>query len=153
MPETAWVVVNSSSPLYGLLNGQGASLRIQALIVLFVIFWVLSIIWVARDSLARTNKLSTQVLSIMIVTFLSPLVGLPIYLTFRPIRYSHDKLPRREASVMNLIVCYNCAALNPKEHEYCLACGEPLKIKCKQCGKNYPHSYGYCSFCGGPNIE
>lgn len=136
-----------------MLNGQGAALRIQALIVLFVIFWVLSIVWVARDSLARSNKLSTQVISIMIVTLLSPIIGLPLYLTFRPIRYSHDTLPRREAAVMSMIVCYNCAALNPKDHEYCLACGEPLKIKCKQCGKNYPHSYGYCSDCGAPNIE
>ena len=90
--------------------------------IVFVIFWILSIIRVARDSLARTNKISTQVFSIILVTLLSPLVGLPIYLTFRPIRYSHDQLPRREASVMSMIVCYNCAALNPKDHNYCLAC-------------------------------
>ncbi len=153
MPETNWVVINSSSPISWLLHWQGVSARIQIVMILFVIIWVLSIIRVARDSLARSNKLSTQVLAIMAVTLLSPLIGLPIYLAFRPMRYSHDKLPRREASVMNLIVCYNCAALNPKDHDYCLACWEPLKIKCKQCGKQFAHSYGYCPDCGAPNIE
>lgn len=151
--ETNWVVINSSSPISWLLHGQWVSTGIQVAIVLFVIFRILSIIWVARDSLARTDKISIQILWIIFVTLFSPLVGLPIYLTFRPIRYSHDKLPRREAAVMNLIVCFNCGALNPKEHHYCLACGEALKIKCKQCGKNFPHSYGYCSDCGAPNIE
>ncbi|HCB52199.1 TPA: hypothetical protein DEP21_06645 [Patescibacteria group bacterium] len=87
------------------------------------------------------------------VTILSPVIGLPIYLVIRPVGYKRDRLPWREAAVMNLVVCYNCGTLNPKDHECCLACGETLKIKCKQCNKNYPHSYGYCSHCGAPNIE
>ncbi len=154
MLEEVWMVVDKSTwSLSWMIATQGISFWINIVLLLVILFRVLSIIRVAKDIMMRTSKLSLQVLSVFLVTFLSPVLGLPIYRVIRPIGFMRDKLPWREAAVMNLVVCYNCGTLNPKEHECCLACGEALKIKCKQCGKDYPHSYGYCHFCGAPNIE
>ncbi|AHB40909.1 hypothetical protein P148_SR1C00001G0094 [candidate division SR1 bacterium RAAC1_SR1_1] len=154
MLEEVGVVMDKSTWSFsGMLATQGISFWINILMLIIILFWVLSIIWVAKDIMARSNRLSLQVLSVFLVTFFSPIVGLPIYRVIRPIGFMRDRLPWREAAVMNLVVCYNCGTLNPKEHECCLACGEALKIKCKQCGKDYPHSYGYCHFCGAPNID
>lgn len=155
MTEWVGVVMNQSSwSISNFIAAQwGVSLLINLALLFVVVIRVLTIIGVAKDIMARTNRLSLQIFSLLLVTLLSPVIGLPIYLVIRPIGYKHDRLPWREAAVMNLVVCYNCGTLNPKDHECCLACGEALKIKCKQCNKNYPHSYGYCSYCGAPNIE
>ncbi|MEI8091646.1 MAG: zinc ribbon domain-containing protein [bacterium] len=89
----------------------------------------------------------------MLVTFLSPILGLPVYFIIRPVYYKNDSIPRRESCALNLVACDNCHTLNPKEYECCIACGEKLKVVCKQCGKQYPHAYAYCPICGAPNIE
>ena len=154
MTETTGFVVSSSNRgLSNILAAQGIEFVMQIVTTLLIIFWILAIIWVAKDSGSRTHKLGFQMISIILVTLLTPILGIPIYLVLRPIAYKHDRLPWREAAVMNLIVCYNCGTLNPRDHEFCLACGEALKIKCKQCNKNYPHTYDYCQSCGAPNIE
>lgn len=154
MFEEAWMVMDKSTwSISTLFAVQGIWFWINILILIIILFWLLSIIRVAKDIMARTNRLSLQVISVFMVTFLSPVLGLPIYRVIRPIGFSRDRLPWREAAVMDLVVCYNCGTLNPKDHDCCLACGEALKIKCKQCGKDFPHSYSYCHFCWAPNIE
>lgn len=154
MLEEAGIVMDKSTWSFSwMLATQWISFWINIIMLLVILFWVLSIIRVAKDIMARTNRLPLQVLSVFLVTIFSPIIGLPIYRVIRPIGFARDRLPWREAAVMNLVVCYNCGTLNPKDHECCLACGESLKIKCKQCGKDYPHSYGYCHFCWAPNIE
>lgn len=151
--ETGIVLNKSTWNITSLFALQWVEFWMNIALLLVILLWVLSIIWVAKDIMSRTNKLSLQIISVFLVTFLSPVIWLPVYRTIRPIGHSHDRLPWREAAVMSLVVCYNCGTLNPKEHHYCLACGESLKIKCKQCWKEFPHSYDYCNFCGAPNIE
>ncbi len=153
LEEVGIVMDKSTRSISWMLATQGIHFWINIIMLLVILFRVLSIIRVAKDIMMRTSKLSLQVFSVFLVTFLSPILGLPIYRVIRPIGFMRDRLPWREAAVMNLVVCYNCGTLNPKDHECCLACGEALKIKCKQCGKDFPHSYGYCNFCGAPNIE
>lgn len=53
----------------------------------FVFLWILSIIRVSRDIIARTNSTTLQLVCILIVTILTPIIGLPIYRTIRPIQY------------------------------------------------------------------
>ncbi len=148
-----FVLDKSSRSLSSLFGATGVALRLNILSIFFIFLRVIAIIRVTRDIIHRTNSFSLQIVSILFVTFLTPLVGLPLYLLIRPMSYKHDRIPRREACASNLIACYNCNTLNPKEYDCCVVCGERLKVKCKECQNTYAHSYSYCNVCGAPNID
>lgn len=123
-------------------------------ISIFAIFvWVVSIIWVAKDISARTNSTLLQIISILLVTFLSPIIWLPIYHAIKPIWYKRDKTPWREACVIHSTICEQCWILNYKDHKCCIECWQKLTTKCKECNLEYPHNYQFCSKCGAPNIN
>jgi RNA polymerase subunit RPABC4/transcription elongation factor Spt4 len=122
------------------------------IIIVLIFLRIVSIIRTAKDISARTNSHLMQIVSILLVTFFTPIIGLPIYHIIRPIWYKKDKMPRREACISTMTVCQKCNTLNPKEYECCINCGERLKISCKECGTDYPHNYSYCPKCGAPNI-
>lgn len=124
-----------------------------AIIILLIFFWIISIIWTAKDISARTNSNLLQIISILLVTFLSPIIWLPLYHIIKPIWYKKDKMPWREACISNSTICDNCDTLNSKEHKCCINCGKKLTIKCKECTTEYPHNYHYCPKCGWPNIK
>lgn len=122
--------------------------------VSFIIFlWLICIICVAKDISARTENHFIQIISIIFVTFLTPIVWLPIYRAIRPIGYKRDKTPWRDACLSNSIICTNCDTLNPKEYNCCIKCGKKLKVKCKECEKEFTHDYQYCPYCGAPNLK
>lgn len=148
------VVLNKSSwSLASLFGGNGLTLWINIIVVFFIFLRIVAIIWVTKDIINRTNSFSLQVISILFVTFLTPLIWLPLYFLVRPMSYKKDRIPRREACASNLIPCFNCHVLNPKEYTCCIACGERLKTKCKECWNSYAHSFAYCNSCGAPNID
>lgn len=128
-------------------------MTINIIVCVLIFLWVVAIVWTARDISARSGNLLLQILSVLFVTFLTPILGLPLYFAMRPVAYKKDRIPRREAAASQLIVCYNCKTFNPKGYTCCVACGEHLKVKCKQCHVEYPHDYSYCPECGAPNIE
>jgi len=148
-----FVLDKSSRSLSSLFGVTGVALWMNIIAIFFVFLWVIAIIRVTRDIIHRTNSFSLQVISILFVTFLTPLVWLPLYLLIRPMSYKNDRIPRREACASNLVPCYNCSTLNAKEYLCCIACGERLKIKCKECWNSYAHSFAYCNICGAPNID
>lgn len=123
------------------------------IIIIVILLWIFSIIWTAKDIFARTNSSILQMISIFLVTFLTPIIWLPLYHIIKPIWYKKDRIPRREAFMSNMTICTKCNTLNPKEYECCLNCWEKLKIKCRECNTLYPHNYSYCPNCGGPNIN
>ena len=148
------VVLNSSTWNWSsLFQSNGLWTIVNVILFVFIFLWIISIIWVAKDILARTQNSGLQTLSILLVTFLTPILGLPLYFVIRPVYYKKDLIPRRESCALNLIACAYCSTLNPKEYECCISCGEKLKISCKECGHQYPHAYAYCPICGAPNIE
>ncbi len=49
-----------------------------------IALWICVIIWVVKDSQYRSFSLSFQILSIILVTIFTPLVGLPIYRAIMP---------------------------------------------------------------------
>jgi len=55
--------------------------------------------------------------------------------------------------VMWGVVCYHCHGINSEEFEYCVFCGEKLKIACPHCKKPIGVDYEYCPWCGGKNGE
>ncbi|MCX6822872.1 MAG: hypothetical protein NTX91_02650 [candidate division SR1 bacterium] len=147
------VLNNSSSTLDSIFQSNGLGSFVNFVFMFLIFLRIVSIIWTAKDIISRTNNTGLQVLSILLVTFLTPLFGLPLYFIVRPVYFKRDLIPRREASALSLVNCTNCHTLNPKEYECCITCGEKLKIVCKQCNKEYPHMYAYCPICGAPNIE
>lgn len=147
------VIDKSTRSFSSIFSASGMALWINIAVMFFIFLWIIVIIWTTRDIINRTNSFSLQVISILLVTFLTPIVWLPIYHLIRPIYYKKDRIPRREACASNLVECYNCHTLNPKEYVCCIACGERLKVKCKECGNSYPHSFAYCNVCGAPNID
>ena len=124
-----------------------------SIIILLIFLRIVSIIRVAKDISARTNSHLLQIISILLITFFSPIIWLPLYHIIKPIWYKKDRMPRREACVSNMTVCQNCKTLNPKEYKCCISCGQKLKINCKECNTDYPHDYHYCPKCGAPNIK
>jgi len=147
------VLNNSSTSLNSIFQSNGLWSFVNFVFMFLIFLRIVSIIWTAKDIISRTNNTWLQVLSILLVTFLTPLFGLPLYFIVRPVYFKRDLIPRREASALSLVNCTNCHTLNPKEYECCITCGEKLKIVCKQCNKEYPHMYAYCPSCWAPNIE
>jgi len=147
------VLDKSTWSLASLFGAEGVALWMNIVAIFFIFLRVIAIIWTTKDIINRTHSFSLQVISIILVTFLTPLVGLPLYLLIRPISYKKDRIPRREACASNLVSCYNCHTLNPREYTCCIACGERLKVKCKECWNSYSHSFAYCNICGAPNID
>lgn len=149
-----WIVIDNSLWIFSFLGNNNSLQNIVSIIIIILIFlWIISIIRTARDISRRTSNIFFQVICVLFVTLLTPIIGLPIYWAIRPIVFQNDRIPRREATASQLIVCHNCKTLNPKEYSCCVACGEHLKTKCKQCNTEYPHDYLYCNNCGAPNIE
>ena len=125
----------------------------SAIVIVFIFLWIITIIWTSKDISARTNSTLLQIISILLVTFLSPIIWLPLYHIIKPIWYKKDRMPWREACISNSSICNNCLTLNSKEHKCCINCGRKLTTKCKECDMDYPHNYHYCPKCGWPNIE
>ncbi len=154
MGTWAGTVLDSSMQSFSILSSMSWFEGVIKGIIIFLIFlWIVSIIWVARDVSSRTSSSPLQIVSILLVTFFTPVIGLPLYLVIRPIQQTKDTIPWREACATSLVVCYNCKTLNPKEYTCCIACWEQLKVKCKECWNTYPHDYYYCNVCGAPNLD
>lgn len=124
-----------------------------AIVFVAIFLRLISVIRVAKDVSARTNSTLLQIVSILLVTFFSPIIGLPLYHIIKPIWYKKDKMPRREACISNTTICQSCWMVNSKDYKCCINCWKKLTIKCKECDTEYPHNYHYCPKCGWPNIE
>lgn len=126
-----------------------------AIIIVWIIafFWIIVIIWTAKDISARTDSSFFHIISVLFVTLLTPIIGLPLYLAIRPIWYKWDKTSWRDSCLSSSCACQNCWTLNPKEYKNCIKCGEKLVVTCKECNTEYPNEYHYCPSCWAPNIE
>lgn len=78
-------------PMETLVQFNGLELIISSIIGFYIFLWILSIIRVSRDIHARTQSTILQLIAILLTTFLSPLLGLPLYITMRPVRYKPIK--------------------------------------------------------------
>ena len=135
-------------------NPEGSSKTIAIIIVWIVIFfWIIAIIRTAKDISARTDSSFFHIISVLFITLLTPIIGLPLYLAIRPIWYKWDKTSWRDSCLSSSCVCQSCWTLNPKEYKNCIKCGEKLVVTCKECNKEYPNEYRYCPSCWAPNIE
>ena len=58
----------------------------------------------------------------------------------------------REVVVRQVVICQNCAALNPVENKFCSSCGRslipPPQISCQKCEARNPATFNFCGNCG-----
>lgn len=78
-------------PIETITQFNGLEMIISSIIGFYIFLWILSIIRVSRDINARTKSTVLQLISILLITFLSPLIGLPLYVTMRPVYYKSIK--------------------------------------------------------------
>ncbi|MEI7919340.1 MAG: hypothetical protein WCH65_03945 [bacterium] len=81
------MVLDQSGTFASLFGMGGISLWMNAAVIFLVFLRVVAIIWTTKDIINRTNSFSLQVISILLVTFLTPFVGLPLYFLVRPLSY------------------------------------------------------------------
>lgn len=137
--------------VFPMLSGY-SDLEIWAL-MLVVLVWILTILWVLKDSTARSDSVGYQFFSALLVTVLSPVVGLPLYLAFRPLSYRWERGYWREALMNTVTICPHCEQIVDKSYNACVYCGESLKTECKECHQKYTRGYAYCPECWAPNLE
>lgn len=114
---------------------------------IIVFLWILCVIWVLRDASSRSENVFYQLFSVLLIVFLTPVLGLPLYIAFRPLVYKWEKVLWREALEQNVVVCPHCQNLNNMSHVMCSWCGEPLQVECKQCHCKYQGHFAYCPEC------
>ena len=67
-------------------NPESNTKTIAIIIVGVIIFFrIIAIIWTAKDISARTDSSFFHIISVLFVTLLTPIIGLPLYLAIRPI--------------------------------------------------------------------
>lgn len=111
------------------------------------LIWILCVIWTLRDAIARSESSLYQFFSVLLVLVLTPVIGLPIYLAFRPLVYKWERGLWREALEQNIFNCPHCYGLNAIDHKACVRCGEPLQVECKECHTQYSNQFSYCPEC------
>ena len=65
------------------------------------------------------------------------MVGLPLYLAFRPLSYRWERGYWREALMNTVTICPHCEQIVDKSYNACVYCGESLKTECKECHQKY----------------
>ena len=128
------------------------SIRFWTTLIMFF-FRFVALVWVIKDSNARSSSFGFQFLSALIIILFTPIFGLPLYIAIRPQWWKRDKTPRRNILFQQIQECENCWSINQLSNAYCSNCGEALHTTCRECQNKYPKTYDYCSECGAPNLN
>jgi hypothetical protein len=80
-----YMVDSSKFDLSFLTTTYGIENVALGIIAFFIFLWLISIIRVAKDISARTNSTLLQIVSILLVTLLTPIIGLPLYKIIKPV--------------------------------------------------------------------
>lgn len=122
------------------------------ILILFIIFRIYWLLWVAKDISWRTNSTHFQVLCICLIALTTPLIWLPLYFLLRPIqRYDRYNKKYTSGKHYNEILCKECWHANDNSFEYCAFCGDKIVVDCSGCAEKIPLGYYYCPFCWKEN--
>lgn len=117
--------------------------------LLFVfLLWAATVVRVLKDSLARSNNIFFHILSVLLVTFLTPILGLPLYLAIRPIYYHPSRYFGRTVLFALATRCPQCSAYNERKNAHCTQCGCTLLITCHHCHTKTSYEDTFCPQCG-----
>lgn len=118
------------------------------LLLIVLILWLSCLVWVLKDSMARSRNVWFHVLAVLLVTFLTPVVGLPVYYSIRPLFILPHKYYGAVLTHALTVSCPDCRTPVAYDHYFCHVCGADCTRKCHHCGTYYPHTYQHCFHCG-----
>jgi len=120
-------------------------------VVVIAVFYLISIIWVIRDSYLRgANPIIWGIVSLV------PFIGAFTYSMLRPPMLLSDRdeqdldfvLKQRE--LMKYGECGKCGYPVEREYLACPRCGTQLKNECSQCGHALNTDWTICPYCCTP---
>ena len=121
---------------------------IFAVLGILALLYVLSIIWVARDSYMRGAPWALWTLIAII-----PLVGIIAYCMLRPSLYQIDRdeqeleIAIKKRELMRYGECAHCGYPVEAEYVICPNCLTKLKNLCPTCGRALDPSWKVCPYC------
>lgn len=121
-----------------------------AVIVVLVILYVLSIIWVARDAYQRGTSW------IWCLIALIPFLGVVAYCLLRPSLLQIDRdeqeleIALKQRQLMKYGECANCGYPVEDDFILCPNCHQRLKNLCGHCGHALEPAWTVCPYCASP---
>lgn len=121
-----------------------------AVIVVLVILYVLSIIWVARDAYQRGTSW------IWCLIALIPFLGVVAYCLLRPSLLQIDRdeqeleIALKQRQLMKYGECANCGYPVEDDFILCPNCHQRLKNMCPTCHRALDPSWTVCPYCATP---
>lgn len=134
---------------------------IKFAIVYFFIIWIAILLWVIKDISNRTNNLTLQIISILVILFLSPF-WIFVYLLIRPGKTLFEKcyneieynletfnqiIEEKTRWIEEDIKCPKCEELVNHDFKYCPKCKISLKNECDGCSKLLDSDWKVCPYC------
>ena len=123
-------------------------MALMAIIIIIGIFYLISIIWVIRDSYLRgANPIIWGLISLI------PFVGAFFYSMMRPPMLLSDKdeqsidLTLKQRQLMNYGECGKCGYPVEREYLMCPRCSTQLKNECQRCGHALNPEWQTCPYC------
>lgn len=122
-----------------------------AVIVLLVILYILSIIWVVRDAYMRGT-----LWFVWAAVALVPLLGVIAYCMLRPpmMRIDRDEqeleVALKQRELMKYGECASCGYPVEADYVLCPNCHAQLKNLCGNCGRALEPAWTVCPFCAVP---
>ena len=124
---------------------------LTVIVVLLVILYVLSIIWVARDAYLRGSYWY-----VWVVVALVPLLGVIAYCLLRPPLLQIDRdeqeleIALKQRELMKYGECANCGYPVQDDYVLCPNCHQRLKNMCRTCHHALDPSWTVCPYCATP---
>lgn len=118
-------------------------------IVMLVILYILSVVWVARDAYLRGTYWY-----VWAIVALVPLVGVVAYLLLRPQMLQLDRdeqeleVALKQRQLMKYGECANCGYPVEADYVLCPNCHQRLKNLCRNCHHALDPSWSVCPYCG-----
>lgn len=161
MWESAISSIESSEIFTSLVDNITLEMALKFFVVYFIIVWIAILVWVVKDITNRTDNILLQLISILIIFFLTPF-WIFIYLLIRPSKTIFEKYYEEIEDNLDLfssiikektiwddekIHCFNCKEPVWPDFKYCPHCKEKLKSECKSCKKNLYIWRRICPYC------
>lgn len=123
-----------------------------SIIFLFIIFWIFSISYVAKDASKRVKDTFIRILLIILTVIAGP-VGLIIHLILRPSETLSEAIQTRlEKTILTKEfennLCPFCSSVIEKDYIICPSCGKQLARHCIGCNRVIKKSFKICPYCG-----
>lgn len=126
-------------------------MALTAFIVVLVILYVLSIVWVVRDAYLRGT-----LWYVWAIVALIPLLGVIAYTLLRPPLLQIDRdeqeleVALKQRQLMQYGECANCGYPVEADYVLCPSCHQRLKNQCAKCGHALDPSWTVCPYCATP---